>query len=175
MVSGCYKLEGIGFRLKEERDKTELNQVDFAEKCGAAKRTQGYYEKGKRFPDALYLANAAKLGCDVQYILTGLKSLNVSDVGSPQLSVVEKPTSLNVQEAIDLVVFSTKEAIHTAYQVRRMQNKLDGLKMDAYGSIKLITKAAKLVAHCELTGDSPSVVFEQVINEAMDEDKESRA
>lgn len=61
----------IGERLKEERNRIGANQTVFAEKCGVSKNTQLAYEKGERSPDAAYLANAAAVGIDVLYVVTG--------------------------------------------------------------------------------------------------------
>ena len=61
----------IGDRLKEERARLELTQEKFGELCGAKKRTQINYEQNKNMPDATYLAKAANIGVDVQYVLTG--------------------------------------------------------------------------------------------------------
>lgn len=165
----------VGERLKEERERLQFNQEDFAKLCNSSKRSQGNYERDKRAPDSEYLVLASKLGCDIQYIITGIRSANIESIGKPQLSVVEKPTTLTMSEAIDLVGLCVHEGLHTTYQVRRVQGKLVDLKLDAWESKELITKAAKLFAHCHLTGESPAEAFEKVINEALNEDKQSSA
>ncbi len=69
-------MHNISVRLKEERLKTGLNQTQFAELAGVKKLSQSYYETGKRKPDVEYLALAEKLGCDIQYIVTGQRSFS---------------------------------------------------------------------------------------------------
>lgn len=63
----------IGIRLKEERLRLGFNQTVMAEKCGVGKNTQLAYEKDERTPDASYLAEAAGLGMDVLYVVTGTR------------------------------------------------------------------------------------------------------
>mgnify|MGYP003624183146 CR=1 FL=1 len=61
----------IGSRLRDERVRLGLSQTEFGELGGVRKNTQSKYESNERSPDALYLANVAKIGVDVQYVLTG--------------------------------------------------------------------------------------------------------
>ncbi|HCE7248665.1 TPA: helix-turn-helix transcriptional regulator [Pseudomonas aeruginosa] len=63
----------IGERLKEERDQLGLSQTAFGAFGGVQKQAQIKYEKGERSPGADYLAAVAKVGADVQYILTGVR------------------------------------------------------------------------------------------------------
>lgn len=79
----------IGLRLREVRENMGLSQTEFAaiaEKAGAmgaTRQSQSNYEKGKRTPDAAYLAAIAAAGADVQYILTGIKSTTVATQEPP--------------------------------------------------------------------------------------------
>lgn len=63
----------IGERLREERERLGFTQPAFGMIGGVQKLAQLKYEKGERFPGADYLAAVAKLGADVQYIVTGLR------------------------------------------------------------------------------------------------------
>lgn len=74
----------IGERLREEREKLEFNQADFSAKGGCTRKTQYNYEAGERAPDGAYLAAIAAAGADVQYILTGIRSVTAPSV--PTLS-----------------------------------------------------------------------------------------
>ncbi|GIX37999.1 MAG: transcriptional regulator [Silanimonas sp.] len=60
-----------GRRLKEERERLGLTQIDLAALCGVGRLAQGNYESGARHPDAVYLSRAATAGVDVLYVLTG--------------------------------------------------------------------------------------------------------
>ncbi len=64
-------LDGVGERLKAERQRLRLSQEVFAERCGVKKLTQYNYEKSERYPDAEYLIAAKVLGADVTYLITG--------------------------------------------------------------------------------------------------------
>lgn len=64
-------------RLLEERRRLGLTQDEFAEKAGVSKRTHNYYESGARQPDSDYLSAIARIGADVQYVLTGVRSSNM--------------------------------------------------------------------------------------------------
>jgi transcriptional regulator with XRE-family HTH domain len=74
----------IGSRLRDERVRLGLSQTEFGELGGVRKNTQSKYESNERSPDALYLANVAKIGVDVQYVLTG-ESRAESDVQMAEL------------------------------------------------------------------------------------------
>ncbi len=62
----------IGARLKEERERLGYTQPAFAELAGTTKKSQIDYEKDSTQPKASYLANIAKIGADILYIVTGL-------------------------------------------------------------------------------------------------------
>ncbi|NKF51385.1 helix-turn-helix transcriptional regulator [Shewanella sp. WXL01] len=61
-------------RLKSERVRLGLSQTEFAERCGVKKLSQSNYETGKRKPDIEYLALARQLGCDTEYVISGMRS-----------------------------------------------------------------------------------------------------
>lgn len=67
----------IGERLREERERLGLSQTEAADiaanagVAGATRQSQALYEKGKRMPDAAYLAAIQAAGYNVLYILTG--------------------------------------------------------------------------------------------------------
>ncbi len=63
-----------GERLREERERLEFNQTDFAAIGGMKKLAQISYEQDKRSPDGEYFSAIAAVGADVQYIITGRRS-----------------------------------------------------------------------------------------------------
>lgn len=65
----------IGERLKEERERLNLSQMAFGDIGGVKKLAQLRYEKGERMPDASYLCAISKIGADVQFIITGVRSI----------------------------------------------------------------------------------------------------
>lgn len=72
----------IAIRLVEERVRHGFSQADFAEKTGLSREGLRLYETGQRGMSAEFLAEAASLGVDVQYVLVGLRSLNFAEVES---------------------------------------------------------------------------------------------
>lgn len=64
----------IGARLREERERLGMSQTQFAGLGEASKRAQINYEQGDSTPDASYLAAVSRVGVDVQYIITGMRS-----------------------------------------------------------------------------------------------------
>lgn len=66
---------GICERLRSERERLGLSQMDCGERCGVGKQAQLRYEKGERHPDSLYMAAFAGIGADVLYVLTGQRSV----------------------------------------------------------------------------------------------------
>lgn len=64
----------ISERLRSERERLGLNQVEFGALGGVKKLAQINYEKGERHPDSMYLAAIAAAGADVLYILTGQRT-----------------------------------------------------------------------------------------------------
>lgn len=63
----------IGGRLKEERERLGFSQPAFAGLAETTKKSQIDYEKDLTQPKAGYLAAIAKVGADVQYIVTGIR------------------------------------------------------------------------------------------------------
>lgn len=66
---------GIASRLIEERERLRLSQPALAEMGGTKLRTLQNWESAKNFPSSEFLADAAKFGVDVQYVITGRRSL----------------------------------------------------------------------------------------------------
>lgn len=64
----------IGERLKEAREALKMTQAEFSAIGGVGARAQLTYEKNDRKPDAEYLQKISRLGCDIQYIVMGIRS-----------------------------------------------------------------------------------------------------
>lgn len=69
----------IAIRLVEERARIGYSQADFARKLGASRETLRRYEIGESGLSGEFLAQAAALGIDVQYVLTGVRSMNLQE------------------------------------------------------------------------------------------------
>ena len=70
-------MKKISERLLEERERLKLNKGQMAAAGGVANSTYTNYEEGRRSPDGDFLASIATAGADVQYILTGVKSISL--------------------------------------------------------------------------------------------------
>ncbi len=64
----------IGERLRDERFRLGMSQVDFAEACAASRNALLQWEKGEATPNASALAVMAGLGVDVLYVVTGARA-----------------------------------------------------------------------------------------------------
>jgi transcriptional regulator with XRE-family HTH domain len=69
--SGRDPMNEITQRLREERKRLGLTQEELAIIGGVKVNAQSIYERGVRVPNAIYLANIAKAGVDVLYVVTG--------------------------------------------------------------------------------------------------------
>lgn len=92
----------IGERLREERELLKLSPEAFANLCGVGKSAQYRYESDERSPDGEYFGNAADLGVDILYVLTGirgsLKALQDRAAYSPAQRLAEFIASLKLSE-----------------------------------------------------------------------------
>ncbi|MFN7184498.1 MAG: helix-turn-helix domain-containing protein [Thermomonas haemolytica] len=80
----------IALRLVEERARIGYTQADLAKKTGMSREGLRLYETGQRSINGEFLAVAAGYGIDVQYVLTGVRSMNAAKAeaaASPAISV----------------------------------------------------------------------------------------
>lgn len=104
----------IGSRLVAERERLGLTQEQMADIAGVSKRSQGGYERGERPIDSDYLVALARMGADVQYVLTGVLSPNIGRVAeelgtyktkkhgsAPQRKEVEQQVLAGVLAGVD--------------------------------------------------------------------------
>lgn len=61
-------------RLRIERERLGFTQEAFSAIGGVSRRAQANYETSERSPDLNYLCAIAKVGADIQYIVTGVHS-----------------------------------------------------------------------------------------------------
>lgn len=74
-------------RIREERERLGFTQAQFAGIGKITPRSQQNYEITERKPDADYLAEIAKIGADITYIVTGQRTQNsVNELDSKLLS-----------------------------------------------------------------------------------------
>ena len=98
----------IGTRLRDERIRLGLSQTEFGNYGGVRKNTQSKYESNERAPDALYLANVAKHGVDVQYVITGVRKAEADDDVSRLLAAWASIADSQKKLILDLLFELTK-------------------------------------------------------------------
>ncbi len=89
---------GVASRLIEERERLNLSQSTLAEMGGTKLRTLQNWEGAKNFPSSEFLADAAKFGVDVQYVITGRRS--TCNLSGPA------PAPADSDDAIHIPLFS---------------------------------------------------------------------
>lgn len=67
-------MNGIGPRLREERERLGMTQRVFGDIGGVEPNAQGKYESGERTPRVDYLAAVAAKGFDALYVLNGVRT-----------------------------------------------------------------------------------------------------
>jgi len=110
----------IGERLRLERKRLGMTQAQIAKAGDVTVQSQRMYEACKRPPNAKYLNLLADMGVDVQYLITGHKSVN-------QKSIYREPTDalnevLTLQEdfgTFDAEQIKTLLGFAWTYQVDR--------------------------------------------------------
>lgn len=68
----------LNIRLKEERDRLKLTQEVFGTHASAKKRTVADWESGISSPTAIQMQSLSLIGVDVQYVVTGRRSVDVA-------------------------------------------------------------------------------------------------
>lgn len=91
----------IGLRLKEERERLDLNQTDFAKIGGVGRKSQFNYEENERSPDAEYLAAIAAEGADIQYIVTGIRKGTGFGESAVHQAVLNAIEFLSLEKKVD--------------------------------------------------------------------------
>ena len=110
-----YISDGVGDRLKEERDRLALNQTDFGALGSVSRGTQKAYEQGTNSPDLRYLAALEGAGVDVQYVLTGVKAVLSKDgLDSAESRILENYRSLSEGDKASVQRLTSALAISTA-------------------------------------------------------------
>lgn len=97
-------------RLREERERLGFTQAAFGAIGGVSVRAQNNYEKGDRAPDVNYLASVAKVGVDIQYIITGVRSASLMGEEAQLLEQFRKMDSETKRRTLAMVYGGTPPA-----------------------------------------------------------------
>lgn len=92
----------LGERLKIERERLGMNQVDFAELAETTKNSQIKYEKGLISPKADYLLAVSQAGVDLMYVLTGKRSGGMEESIGRAMNAAGISDGSTVQQISDL-------------------------------------------------------------------------
>lgn len=65
------KFVSFGERLRSERLRIGMQQLELADACAVARKTLSVWEKGEQTPNAAVLSRMAAAGVDVLYVVTG--------------------------------------------------------------------------------------------------------
>lgn len=125
-----------GDRLKEERLRIGLSQVDFVTAIGSSKTTVFSWEKGETFPNSIHLEKMHHLGMDIQYIVTGeRKSFLIGSINSTDefLQIPVYPAEVCAGNGID--AFDQDPLYHHAF--RKDWIKLRGFTPSELAIIKI--------------------------------------
>lgn len=126
-------------RMKEERVRLGLNQAESGGLCGVSREMWGKYERGDAVPGGEVLFSFAAAGADVQYILTGVRSINLPNDPRntiQQLYLVKSSTEAIVPLKLD------------KYRAADLQNILCAV---ARGNSQAVSAAMADYANSELT------------------------
>nr|WP_272890266.1 XRE family transcriptional regulator [Stutzerimonas stutzeri] len=85
--------------MREERERLGFAQPAFAGLAGTTKKSQIDYEKDLTQPKAGYLAAVSKVGADVQYIVTGVRSSAALSADEEELLARYRAAPLAVKAA----------------------------------------------------------------------------
>lgn len=134
-------MNGIGARLREERERLGLTQRVFGDIGGVEPNAQGKYESGERTPKADYLAAVAARGVDALYVLNGVRTPVSAGSLSPEedrLLDCYRQLAAPDQAAVQQLLASLAAALPRAY------TKMPGAQPMVFGHVAGKHKSASL-------------------------------
>lgn len=121
--------EKLPERLREERMRLGMSQIDMASAGGVSETTQYRNEKSPKVIDIGYLESIASSGVDVLYVLTGLHGDQILDLREkPARYAVEEKTPAELAPLFDEIIklwYSstvTKEQVENWRKMFEMMN-----------------------------------------------------
>lgn len=136
-------MRNFGGRLKEERSRLSMSQIELATIGGVGKTTQINYEKGARNPDASYLTAVAEAGVDVLYVLTGERSTDGAAWG-----LIDMDFLAEIAERLDQIIRQAgKEVRGGADYVRMVADVYNFLAQQGSRDAETTDRVLKLVVN----------------------------
>lgn len=94
-------------RFAEERQRLGKTQEELAGLCGVNRRTIGDIERGERPPGGDLVRELTKLGFDIQYIFSGIRSVNLHQMAEePGEYVIGYATLHTAKKTVDPAVLA---------------------------------------------------------------------
>lgn len=121
-------MDDFGDRLKEMRGMLKLTQSQLAEKVGSSAAAFGQYEKGEKIPGGKVLAGLARLGVNINWLLTGEDQVFISalkfdlELLQDVMAVMEKVFD-NLQEQHEMMMYPDKKAKWIAFFYEEFMGK----------------------------------------------------
>lgn len=106
MTENFLSRASVGERLRLERERLGLSQVELGGVGGVSRRTQMAYEAGEQSPNVDYLTAIRQAGADVGFVLIGEKLLTGLELDERERGLIRAFRSMKValQDSILLVV-----------------------------------------------------------------------
>ena len=136
----CVRMNALHERLKQERHRLEYNQEVMAQKGGVKRRAQINYESGVRCPDGHYLSAIAAAGADVQYILTGERSIKIDTLAHLEKAADSNDKKLNLSYLDKTVKNDNSESLFAGSNHHQLADK-DGADYSSQNNLTPREKA----------------------------------
>lgn len=92
--------DGVGKRIKQERDRIGMSQAELGAAGQVGRRTQTAYEAETSSPDIRYMAAIARVGVDLLYVLTGSPSPSLLQIDESELIGQYRGASADVRLSV---------------------------------------------------------------------------
>ncbi|MFN4351289.1 MAG: helix-turn-helix domain-containing protein [Hylemonella sp.] len=98
------RVDSMSLRITEERNRLGMTQTELASALGLSRNSVTLYEAGKHQPGAEALTGLHRVGIDVLYVLTGMRSVNavaeVLDIDRLALSLEEARRQMDLGKEV---------------------------------------------------------------------------
>ncbi|MCB1977137.1 MAG: helix-turn-helix transcriptional regulator [Nitrosomonas sp.] len=138
----------IGSRLREEREKLNMTQEDFAVACGVRRRAQSSYESDARYPDAKYLEAATKIGADISYVIYGRENTFQNTLRNMVIEDLFFLTCWEFGISGEDALLLIEESVSTAQEIYKKNKEVDGIASDLAEPVhNFLKKKARITTH----------------------------
>lgn len=114
-----FDIQETAIRLVEERARLQFSQNAVAEKTGKSRGQYINYETGRSEMTVGFLYNIAQLGFDIQYIVTGVHSLNSQQIQAETKDSITNNITGDVSSSVFAGAGSTIHQVNTNQHITR--------------------------------------------------------